>query len=544
MKDQKISFVINQINTLLLTVNTLMCENGIMENVEKKYGFYLLKIESDKYKSGFYYAVRYKDPDTKKWIPTKKSTDTDDEILAKAFAIENKDAIIHEYKERKKIRQEKNDDKGFYKMLQEYYQDGSKYLKDDTANGARFLTDDQRQKYSGFLDSYLIPYLKGKNVRSAKDITRSIYSEFKTYLQVEAVSPKTGRKLTTYTINTLLSGFVRILKYHERKGFISQLPFGLKEAQIKKTKEDRTKRKTPGILPDQYLAGILDNKMFFGGDPNEPPDTLLFILSAIGLTCGMRNSEIGKLKRSDIKHIKTENAYYLNVFNSKTDFFNSERDEYRKIPLHPFMVDILKEHIKNKKIGKNDYLFFKEPKSKDKIYGKAVMELFRRIKIREKLQETGNLLEAMQYITSRNMEEEIKEKNITFYSLRHTFQTLLATKYKDQTLLIDYFMGHKPQQKMLGNYLHINELSPSAFWNEYGKLLIEFQEQFIPTKLPKEIHEANKKYVDDAFEANKHLLNEDGIIAINDALEKIINPHLAKFKTTDSEVTDDFFDSV
>jgi len=71
MKDNKLSFVINQVNTLLLTVNTLMCENGIMENVEKKYGFYLLKVESDKYKSGFYYAVRYKDPDTKKWITTK-----------------------------------------------------------------------------------------------------------------------------------------------------------------------------------------------------------------------------------------------------------------------------------------------------------------------------------------------------------------------------------------------------------------------------------------------------------------------------------------
>jgi len=129
------------------------------------------------------------------------------------------------------------------------------------------------------------------------------------------------------------------------------------------------------------------------------------------------------------------------------------------------------------------------------------MELYRRIKIRKTLQETGSLTEALQSANNKGLEREMKEKNITFYSLRHTFQTLLATKYKDQTLLIDYFMGHKPQQKMLGNYLHINELSPSAFWNEYGKLLIEFQEQFIP--------------------------------------------NLAKFKTTDSEVIDDdFFECV
>jgi len=545
VKEQKLSSIIRQLNTLLLTANALVCESGVMENAEKKYGFYLMKVESDRYKSGFYYAVRYKDPETKKWIPTKKSTDTDNETEAKSFAIENRDAIIREYKERKEIRKERNSGSGFYKMLWDYYQEGSKYLQDDTANGGRALTPDQRQKYTGFLDTYLIPYLRQKNVSSVKDITRSIYSEFKTYLQMEAVSPKTGKKLTTFTINTLLSGFVRILKYHERKGVITQLPYGMKDAHIKKTKEDRAKRKTPGILPDNYLAGILDDKMFFGGNPNEPPDMLLFMLSAIGLTCGMRNSEIGKLKRNDIKYIKSENAYYLSVFNSKTDFFNSGNDEYRKIPLHPFIVGMLKGHIQSRKIEKGDFLFFEEPKSKDKIYGKAVMELYRRIKVRETLQETGNLIEALQATNDKELEREMKEKNITFYSLRHTFQTLLATKYKDQLLLIDYFMGHKPQQKMLGNYLHINELSPSAFWNEYGKLLIDFQEQFIPPEIPRDIHNANKKQVGDAFEANKPLLNGDGTMSIDNAFDVLFNPLLLKARKPDNKATDDdFFDCV
>ena len=209
-------------------------------------------------------------------------------------------------------------------------------------------------------------------MNSVKDITRSIYSEFKTYLQIEAVSPKTGKKLTTFTINTLLSGFVRILKYHERKGLITQLPYGMKDAHIKKTKADRVKRKTPGILPDNHLTGILDNKIFFGGNPNEPPDTLLFMLSAIGLTCGMRNSEISRLKRNDIKYIKSENAYYLNVFNSKTDFFYSGNDEYRKMPLHPFIAGMLKEHIKEKKIEKGDFLFLKSQKLKRRDTGKPL----------------------------------------------------------------------------------------------------------------------------------------------------------------------------
>jgi len=291
MNEQNLSSVMQQLNKLLLTANTLMCESGLMEDAGRKYGFYLLRVESERFKSGFYYAVKYKDPETRKWIPSKKSTGTDDESLAKAFAIENRDSIIHEYKERKERRREKNDDKSFYKMLGEYYQGDSKYLKDDSANGARVLTADQRQKYNGFLASYLIPYLRAKDVKSARDITRSVYSEFKTHLQNEAVSGRTGKRLTTYTINTLLSGFVRILKYHKRKGLIQQLPFGAKEAQIKKTKEDRAKRRKPGILPDRYLGGILGFALL-DVNPDGSPDMLSFLLSAIGLTCGLRNIEM------------------------------------------------------------------------------------------------------------------------------------------------------------------------------------------------------------------------------------------------------------
>jgi len=553
MKDQKLSFVINQINTLLLTVNTLMCENGIMENVEKKYGFYLLKIESDKYKSGFYYAVRYKDPDTKKWIPTKKSTDTDDEILAKAFAIENKDAIIHEYKERKKIRQEKNNGTGFYRMLREYYQKGSKYLQDDKNKTGEDLTFQQRGIYGGFVNRLLIPFLQGENINSIQDITTDIYSKLKNHLQEQ--TSKKGGTLSKKTCNNYLQGLVRILEYHKRHKQIQEFPYELGEALIKLAKGDKVRQKKPGILPTNKLCGILQNNIFFTKKPAETPDVISYLLAMIGLTTGMRNSEIGRLRRKDIKSVKGENGYYANVFNHKTDAHNiSELEEYRKMPLHPFIVGMLKEYIEVTGKGGNDYLFGEPKADKDtgeidgylnaERFEKAIALLYRQIKTKEILQTGSSIEKALEFISSDAIEKEMKEKRITFYSLRHTFQTMLAMRYPGQSLLIDYFMGHKPGSAMMANYLHINKADNIDFWNEYGKLLIEFQEQFIPTKLPKEIHEANKKYVDDAFEANKHLLNEYGTIDINDALEKIINPHLAKFKTTDSEVTDDFFDCV
>ncbi len=38
-------------------------------NAEKIYGFNLVKTTSDNYKSGFYFAVRYKDLHTNTWYP-------------------------------------------------------------------------------------------------------------------------------------------------------------------------------------------------------------------------------------------------------------------------------------------------------------------------------------------------------------------------------------------------------------------------------------------------------------------------------------------
>ena len=352
MKEQKLLSIIRQLNTLLLTANALVCESGVMENAEKKYGFYLMKVESDRYKSGFYYAVRYKDPETKKWIPTKKSADTDNETEAKSFAIENRDAIIREYKERKENRQtqKKNDGKNFYKMLLEYYQIDSKYLLDDGVNNKKAVVKKQRQLYNGFIKNFLVPYLQENKINSIRDITNSVYSGLKIYLQ--------GKELSTKTINNYLTVFVRILQHHERNGVIHKLPYSTGNALIRITKEDKAKSKKPALLPTDKLAGILQNNMFFGGNGNKAPDTFSYLLAMIGLTTGMRDSEVGRIKREDIKHIRNENAYYLKVFNHKTDFYNTNgADEYRKIPLHPFIVEMLKGHIKTTGKAKTDYLF-------------------------------------------------------------------------------------------------------------------------------------------------------------------------------------------
>lgn len=549
MKEQEFSSIINQINSLLLSCNTLMCNSGAMDNAEKKYQFYLMKIKSDNYKSGFYYAVRYKDPETNNWIPTKKSTDTDDELLAKSFAIENREAIIQEYKERRNKRKKQTKGNDFYKMLKDYYLEDSKYLKDDAVNNKREIVKSQRIKFTGFINTYLIPYLQQNKINSIEDITKSIYSGLKVFLQCQ-LSSKTNDNLSAKTINNYLIAFNRILQYHERNDLISKLPYSKGTGLVKNTKENKEKSKKPVILPTDKLSGIFSDIHF--GELN---DTTFFysILTTFGLLTGMRDSEIGRLKREDIKYIKSENSYYVKVQNHKTDYHNTnETDEYRKIPIHHYLVDMLKLYIQIMKKEKSDYLFgipkFNEDTKKidgyldPRKFRKAIVDFYSRIKIKERIQETGNLIEAFK-IDKNEIENEMKEKNIVFYSLRHTFETLLATKYKGQTLLIDYMMGHKPIRAMLANYLHINEIDEETFWNEYGKLIIEFQNQFIPNSNLK-LKEYLKKYLTAKFEENKNLINKDGTVSIETAFD-MIKPLLISNRKNDNIINDDdLFDSV
>jgi predicted transposase YbfD/YdcC len=182
MKEKELFSIISQLNNLLLSCNAIVCNNDTMDDAKRKYGFNLLQIPSDKYKSGFYYAVRYKD-ENGKWLPTKKSTDTDNETLAIAFAIENKEKIIQDYYIHKEKIHTKKDGKDFYRMLENYYSDDSKYLQDDYANNKRIIVKKNRTEYNGVIKMYFIPYFKEKKINSVKEINRSVYSGLKIYLQ-------------------------------------------------------------------------------------------------------------------------------------------------------------------------------------------------------------------------------------------------------------------------------------------------------------------------------------------------------------------------
>jgi integrase len=149
----------------------------------------------------------------------------------------------------------------------------------------------------------------------------------------------------------------RILQYHERNEIIDKLPYSKGTGIIKISKAEKANSKKPQILPINMLKGIFEISINPAKSKRENM-LLYYTLSLIGLTTGMRDSEIGRIKVSDIIYVREENYFYLKAYNHKTDYYNvTETDEYRKIPLHPFVVDKLKIYIKEKNIGKDNYLF-------------------------------------------------------------------------------------------------------------------------------------------------------------------------------------------
>jgi integrase len=79
------------------------------------------------------------------------------------------------------------------------------------------------------------------------------------------------------------------------------LPYLEGQGIIRITKEDKAKSKKPALLPTEHLTNIFSDISF----DNRKDASLSYILVLIGLTTGMRDSEIARMKREDIKYIKS-----------------------------------------------------------------------------------------------------------------------------------------------------------------------------------------------------------------------------------------------
>jgi integrase len=141
-------------------------------------------------------------------------------------------------------------------------------------------------------------------------------------------------------------------------------------------------------------------------------------------TTGLRNSEINRIKVQDI--VQINRTWWIDVKESKT------RSGVRMVPLHPVVLEHLQHYMKiKKKADPDDFVFHTGKRLHDTVFVEACATLGARLKVTP---------------------EELAVENITFYSGRHYWKTLMNAH--DLGDVEECFMGHKVSTDVAKRYNH------------------------------------------------------------------------------------------
>ena len=428
----------------LMEVENQLNENGIKK---EKQGFSLITINNVFY-------VQYIDPITKKQLG-KKCLFTADRNEALILAKKFRPAYVKAYNDKK------NGVKDLIAFFGDYYKlEKSPYLQELLKTGQRKMAQEIIKKYDSVIRDYFIPFLLENKIKRLNELTINRLKDFQIFLKRENSNKKTGGVLSNDTINDYINGAIKpIFSNLYIKGVIKETPFS-KDKDFRFNLPETEKKRRGFISATETLAVLFDKDIWrlykketdikidkIANQIRYKKERLICLLMA---TMGLRNIEISKIKKENI--IKIRRTHFYNVVEGlKTE------NAKRKVPIPSITLKALNEYIaENNIINDDDYLFGTGGKN-------------------------TKLFSFTQYhfgALCGYTKEEMKEKNVVFYSFRHLFKTMLShSNIKDS--VIEYFMGHAVDvKKMNENYNHIGDLD-DEFFEEYGLKVIEYiDEQF------------------------------------------------------------------
>ena len=175
------------------------------------------------------------------------------------------------------------------------------------------------------------------------------------------------------------------------------------------------------------IRGCYSMEELLGIFKNQWADKKAYLLCSLIYSTGLRNSELQNLKAKDI--IVIGDVHFLNIAKSKTNA------GIRTIPLHHKIRKTLKEWVDEKRLSDADRLFVKD----------GGQRIFRAAKKANILM--GSLL--------GKSPEELEAGNITFYSGRHFYKTMLNLHNLGD--IEELFMGHKVNKEVSERYNHKNK---------------------------------------------------------------------------------------
>ena len=365
--------------------------------------FYLSQVKNKQL--GFVYYVRYLDNGVV--IPSNWTTKTNIKELAEKFAIENRQRLLAAYYGRNLIKKPYSE---MYAILRKYYSPNSKYLETDFKRG-KSISLKVRRAYHNFITKQFIPYLKKNGISNFEQIDTPFLARFQNYLLADKKSKKeTIPGCKPQTIKIYLLTISNIFNHLLIEGYVKSNPYkGLSKLKIKN-------EKIRGCYEITKLKGVF-NKTW--------DNHFYYLLCLVIYTTGMRNSEIERMRVQDL--IVIEKVHFIDIVDSKTP------NGIRIVPLHDFVYRKIKAYIKKQSKEGGDLIFKNEGAVKimSKTYEKANLELAK---------------------FTKYTPEQILEENITFYSGRHFWKTLMDSENLGE--IEEYFMGHKTSGNVAKRYNH------------------------------------------------------------------------------------------
>ena len=374
----------------------------------KPKGYNLTKVKNKKL--GFVYHVRYME--NGKLVPTRWSTHTSDLEAAKEFAVCSREKLLSEYRQRK-ARQKNPSVPGLYGIMKKFYEKDSSYFREITARGWAVSEAARRIYYSSIINCW-IPFCKTRRVKSFDDIDTPMMVLYQDYCLARGVKPQ--------TVNHSISFVNIIFEYLTIRGKMKVNPcIGLPALKVKEENIE-----IRGCYNVKELRGVFNKRW---------KDEESYLLCLTIYSTGMRNSEMDRAQVKDIIQIK--NRRFISISKSKT------RYGARMVPLHDFVYAKLARHIKKTGKGPEDPLFCQEngkplPRRRYTDANTALGMLARQDKTKP--------------LTAEQIKEKLEAENITFYSGRHFWKTLMNAHELGE--VEEYFMGHKVSSDVAKRYNH------------------------------------------------------------------------------------------
>jgi integrase len=379
-------------------------------------GYYLCKVKNKKL--GFVFYVRYiKDG---KLVPSNYCTHTNDKEAAERFAVENRERILTAYYSKSVKREPQGE---LYSILKKYYAKNSPYLEVAAKRG-RSIAEKSRVTYHNFITKQFIPYLRKEKIKKIVEIDTPFLARFQNHL-LAGTRKKQGIK--PQTIAHYISYISQVFDHLLIEGHIKTNPC----TSLPALKVQTTDCVVRGCYEIDKLKGVFNKRW---------NDELSYLLCLIIYTTGMRNGEIERIRVKDI--VEIDGCHFIDIPVSKS------KNGIRMVPLHDFVYKKLTRYIiKNKKTN-NDKVFIADIKTLgSKVYDKANFELAR---------------------FTEYTAEKLEQENITFYSGRHFWKTLMNSENLGE--VEEVFIGHKVTQNVAQRYNHRDKQGKKKFLEKTRKV--------------------------------------------------------------------------